>query len=388
MKIHPHDFYLEALIEVLWEDSSSLGEHLKQCPVCQGRLRNLAVRRLEPVAGAPVQVLRWSGATPEREPSQPDDLEFSTGSVNSAPEARMLERLLDRSLAQEGRNPALEEELARRALELARHLNERSGAEDLQDLRALAWASIANARRQRFDFDGAEEAFETAFSHLRRGAQKVVSRIQVLRRLASLRKDQRRFEDALRLLTQALEILPDEGWDLQRFTLRVKIANVQEEAGRPEQALVVLSEAFRHIDPEEVNPRLLLAAKHNLVTCLCGLGRVQEARTALDEAGPLYDRFPDSWVQHRRAWVEARIVLGLGDLVAAEALFLKARAGFLAVGRDYDVALVSLDLASLYAEQGRAQDLTRIAVEIFPAFSSRRIDREAQASLALLGLPA
>lgn len=388
MKIHPHDFFLEDLVEVLWEDSSSLSEHLKQCPVCQGRLRSLALPPPEPVAGATAQLLRWPEASPET--VQPVDRDPVT-ELESNPEAhlrtrRMLELLVARSLAQEGRDPDFEEELARKALELARHLNGRSDAEELQDLRALAWASIGNARRQKFDLEGAEESFEAAFSHLRQGARKGVSRIQILRRLASLRKDQRRFDDALRLLRQALEILPDEGEELQRLTLMVKIANVQEEAGRPEEALPVLFETLQAVDPEKVNPRLLLAAKHNLVTCLCGLGRVHEAREVLDETGPLYDRFPDSWVQHRRAWAEAKIRRGLGDPASAESLFLTAREGFLAGGRDYDVALVSLDLASLYAEQGRGQDLIRIALEIFPAFSSRRIDRETRASLALLGL--
>ena len=47
----------------------------------------------------------------------------------------------------------------------------------------------------------------------------------------------------------------------------------------------------------------------------------------------------------------------------------------------YDTALVSLDLASLYAEQGRMAELKRIAEEMVPFFSSRQIHREALAAL-------
>jgi hypothetical protein len=45
-------------------------------------------------------------------------------------------------------------------------------------------------------------------------------------------------------------------------------------------------------------------------------------------------------------------------------------------------ALVSLELAHLYAEQGRTEDLKRISAEMLPIFASRNIHREALAALA------
>ncbi|HET9225100.1 MAG TPA: hypothetical protein VFR31_00415, partial [Thermoanaerobaculia bacterium] len=45
---------------------------------------------------------------------------------------------------------------------------------------------------------------------------------------------------------------------------------------------------------------------------------------------------------------------------------------------------VSLELASLYAEQGRTEDLKRLAKEMLPIFSSLQIHREALAALAFL----
>ena len=50
-----------------------------------------------------------------------------------------------------------------------------------------------------------------------------------------------------------------------------------------------------------------------------------------------------------------------------------ARDGFLAEGIPYDTALVSLELAHLYAEQGRTEDLKRISAEMLPIFASRNI---------------
>jgi hypothetical protein len=99
---------------------------------------------------------------------------------------------------------------------------------------------------------------------------------------------------------------------------------------------------------------------------------------------PLYRDFTDAWTQNRRKWVKGKIVRGLGQSNQAESLFLAARDGFVAEGIPYDTALVSLELATLYAEQGRTADLKRLAEEMLPIFSSLHIHREALAALAFL----
>ncbi|HEY4591933.1 MAG TPA: hypothetical protein VIJ61_05965, partial [Thermoanaerobaculia bacterium] len=100
------------------------------------------------------------------------------------------------------------------------------------------------------------------------------------------------------------------------------------------------------------------------------------------DARPLYRSFNEPWVQNRRRWVRAKIAKGLGQLRRAEAQFLAARDGFLAEGIPYDTALVSMELALLYAEQGRTEDLKRLAAEMVPIFASRHIHREALAALS------
>jgi len=77
-------------------------------------------------------------------------------------------------------------------------------------------------------------------------------------------------------------------------------------------------------------------------------------------------------------------VRGLGQPGQAESLFLAVRDGFIAEGIPYDTALVSLELATLYAEQGRTADLKRLAGEMVPIFSSLHIHREALAALAFV----
>jgi hypothetical protein len=147
-----------------------------------------------------------------------------------------------------------------------------------------------------------------------------------------------------------------------------------------EQAIVSLRKAVTLIDAER-DPRLLLCARHNLIFYLAGLGRSTEAQRLYLDARPLYRSFNEPWVQNRRRWVRAKIAKGLGQLHRAETQFLAARDGFLAEGIPYDTALVSLELALLYAEQGRVEDLKRLAAEMVPVFASRHIHREALAAL-------
>lgn len=145
----------------------------------------------------------------------------------------------------------------------------------------------------------------------------------------------------------------------------------------------MLHKALGLINPEQ-EPRLLLCARHNLVLYLAESGSFLEAQRHYAEARPLYRNFPDAWIQNRRKWVKGRIVRGLGQPRQAESLFLVAREGFLAEGIPYETALVSLDLALLYAEQGRTAELKKLAVEMVPIFSSRHIHREALAALSFL----
>ncbi len=72
---------------------------------------------------------------------------------------------------------------------------------------------------------------------------------------------------------------------------------------------------------------------------------------------------------------------GLGRADQAETAYREVRQSFLEQHLDYDAALASLDLAALYATQGRTVEVRRLAEEMLPIFTSRRIHREALAAL-------
>lgn len=417
MRVHPQDPLLADLVGSLEAEQRKLLEHALGCSECIEKLRSLLrSRRSRTVVQNLSRILQWS-------PRQVDYAQILTRCARQYDRRRLLfdreraearallaelaahpaerqrvivenhERfqtwgLLDllvvRGMEESARNPGQGEELAALGLHLAPHLSHPAyGAELIADLEARAWAAIGNARRVRADLAGAEAAFEKAFRRLEEGTGDLFERAILFDCKASLLRAARRFEEAEGLLRRAITTFREIG-DLHRAGRSlINLSTVHEHQGAPEKAISALYEALQLIQPEE-EPQLLLCAWHNLMTNLAEAGRSMEAQGLFVKARPLYHRFQDPWTRSRESWVKGKISRGLGQCEEAESCFLSAREGFLATDTPYDAALVSLELASLYAEQGRIGELRRVAEEMLPIFSSRQIHREALAALTFL----
>lgn len=406
MKRHPTDLHLEEFLLEHGDEGRTVLFHLCECERCRQRLKSGPPRRPAGLPGSnPIpptpplprdrRTLGFAAALAQERAEAPELfvelLRRPAGDrvalVASDPRFRtwgVLELLIERSLATATRDAEAAEALAGLALRLADRLDDGFyGPASLEDLRARAWGSLANARRVRSDLHGAEQAFSSASGHLRRGTQDPLEEAILLDLEGSLRRDQRRFSEAFALFRRA-EVLFRTAGDLHRAGRSlVNLSTVHYFAGEIGKAISVLSRAVPLIDAEQ-EPRLLLCAQHNLVDYLTIAGRIAEARQAYSATRVLYRDFAEPWVQSRRKWVRARILRGLGKVELAESLFLRARDGFLAEGIPYDTALVSLELATLYAEHGRTADLRRLAGEMLPIFSSLQIHREALAALSFL----
>ena len=437
MKIHPHELLLEELLASVPADRREMLGHVLRCERCREKAQGmLAMLQLQAAAAPPLspgkalpaggaaKVLRWPGRG-QSSLSVLNDLDYGPALERSTvffrerqaahereraeaaglgaellahpPERRpMLARhqprfhtwgvyqlLVERSRERSFQEPREAESLAQLALELADHLDAGYyGAHRIEDLRARAWGHAGNARRVGGDLAAAGEAFERAFEHLARGTREPLERAILLDLRASLLRAERRFDDAMKLLEEALGVFLEAGDHHRAGRALVGLDNVLHHAGRPEEGIPLLYRALELIDPAQ-EPRLLLCAWHNLIDDLAEAGRFMEAQKLLRQAEPVYRRSPEPWSQTRRLWVEGKIARGLGQQERAEALLRAARDGFLAQDLPYDLALVSLELAALCAEQGRAAEVRRIAAEMLPLFSSRRIHREALAALTL-----
>lgn len=417
---HPDDLMLEGLVKAFEDDENwTVLEHLATCRPCQRRLEILIEKRKarrSPLEDRLGKVLPWPAgeveyestldrvfasvlgyhATFERERAAIPGLLAELLAVSLEERRRLVEReprfhtwaildgLLEQSRAEAFLDPQAAESLAELALLQSEKLTfETFSPAMLRDARARCWGHIGNARRLQSDLKSAEEALRTAQHLLQQGTGDAMERAQLAELKASLLSDQRRFDEALRLLRRGITLYRQAGERHRVGRSLVQMSTVHHYAGDLERAIMVLSEAIPLIDPRR-EPRLLLCARHNLIDFLADVGRFMEAKKLFSEARSLYQQFPDAWAQNRKDWVRGKIARGLGQHEEAERAFLAAREGFIGDGVAYDAALASLDLALLYAEEGRRADLVRLAHEMAPIFFSRQIHREALAALSFL----
>lgn len=195
---------------------------------------------------------------------------------------------------------------------------------------------------------------------------------------ASLRRDLREFEEALRLLTVALEAAPSEA--------KGKVLNnkavVHEHAGQYESAIEALHEAAPYLEsyPE---PRLLFGCAFNLAHNLCHLNRFPEAEALLPEIRERAAALDRKLDLIRVRWLEGKVHAGFDRSPEAEAAFQEVQAEFARLEMPYDGALVGLDLAILHLAHGRTSEVRSLAEEMIWIFQSQGIHREALGSLDL-----
>jgi tetratricopeptide (TPR) repeat protein len=295
--------------------------------------------------------------------------------------------LLRKSLEATSRRPELAVQLAFLGVKTAIHLGDAYDRDWVLDLRALAFAYLGNARRVIGELQSADDAFHEAHSHLRRsGTGNPRVEAEILDLEASLRRDQRRFGEALELLEKVVTTYTSDAPEVQDLHLAghalVNRAYTLEQKGEVEQAIPLLRKAAQMI-VEERDPRLVLSLKQNLVLVLAAAGQHEEAAAMLPEVKDLAQRLGNDVDLLRLRWAEGRVALGLGLREPAEQAFKEVQQEFLERDMGYDAALVSLDLAILYVQEGFIRELKQLALDILPAFSSREVHREAMAALLL-----
>jgi tetratricopeptide (TPR) repeat protein len=296
----------------------------------------------------------------------------------------MLELLLEKSRTSDFGDSQRIEHLAELALVLADQLPPESyGPSSLEDMRARAWSYIGNARRLQFDLQGAEQAFATAFHHLRRGTGEPVERALLLSLKASLCRVQGKKLQAIRLIRRAIDIFRTAGESHKAGKCLVQLAGVHLNSGTPHEALPLLHEALELLG-NTADPQLSFFAWHNLVSGLTCTGRYLEARSVLRRTKEVYDRASYPWARTRLRWMEGKIALGLGQIQEAERFLLEAQEGFLAAGAVYEAAQVTLGLATLYHREGRAAEILPLAQKIASFTNRPEKKRETQEALALL----
>jgi len=305
----------------------------------------------------------------------------STAKLAHLEGAARLKALLETSRALRFEDPQAMLRFARLARYTADRLRMRDfGRQAVADLRALAWAELANAYRVCNELDQADRAINRAIHWCHRGSRSDLLLARVADLLASLLAYQRRYSEGRELLAVVYRIHAETGSRHLAGRALVKCANFVLWEGSPRGALPIMRRGFDLLDPDR-DPKLLVRTAWDMVWVLMELGHYRAARRLLWRSRIVFSEVVQP---HRLRWLEARILSGLGDVARAEAAFRQARAGFAEQSQVYPAALVGLDLAALWARQGRVAEVFDLAEEMIATFRALRIAREAVATLIVL----
>lgn len=289
--------------------------------------------------------------------------------------------LCERLCAESVKAAASDASRARALAELALYVAERVPGPPawLSRLQGYAWAFIGNARRVSNDLPAADAAFAHAWTLWSNGTagSDLLDETRLLDLEASLRRDQRRFVEALELHDLALTSVKPKA---ASYILLNKSATLVE-SGDYERSIETLEQAASSIQDEQT--RLLWVLRFNQAVNLVHLGRIAEALPRAAEARDLAVRLGNELDLMRVLWLEGRIAVARGDLQEAMSTFAQVRREFLARDIPYDFALVSLELAALYIERERTSEVKVLAQQMVLIFNVQEVHREALAALKL-----
>jgi tetratricopeptide (TPR) repeat protein len=286
-------------------------------------------------------------------------------------------------LLQTARDLAVEDPAkARRATEFAVRVSEQLdleiyGSPVVQDLRAIAWAYLADTGRVQADLRLSENALETAELLLETGSGDPLAQAELLGIKASLSAYSGRFEEAIQILNKAASIYRRAGDRHLLGRITIKKGTVLGNAGELDAALRLIRCGIDLVDPSR-EPRLLVCATHNYIWFLKESGQSGLADACLNGARRLYQRAGDRRDLVRLRWLEGKTAERPRE---AETALLAARDGLAREGLAYEAALAAMDLAVLYTTEGRGDDMRRHTGQMLPLFRSEDMYRETMLAL-------
>ena len=296
----------------------------------------------------------------------------------------LCELLLERSWSLRHDDPLGMFRLAGLACEAADHLDPAVyGEKETFDLRSRAWGEYANACRVQDDLPRADWAIGRALELFKSGSGEPLLRARLAELAAGLFSCQRQFPAAFQALDLARALREKYGDPQDAVRVLVKRGIYTGRSGDPEMGLRLLAQALQSIDRDR-DPKLVFIILHNMLLFRVDNGDYREANMQLFEMRPLYAHYAGAVDLAKLRWIEGRIAVGMGELERAERSFLHVREEFERQGQVHHAAVICLDLASIWLQQGRTAEVTRVVKEILETFRAEYVAREVIAALLML----
>jgi tetratricopeptide (TPR) repeat protein len=273
--------------------------------------------------------------------------------------------------------------LAKLASEQSPEVSGESGGMKGADLLTRVWGQYGSALRVCGRPHEAHQALARAQEHRLLGTGDPALRAWLLEKLTALAVAQERLDDAVELAEEGGEIYQDLGDSHAFASTQIHKAVALIYSGETEGALRTLHQAIPLIEYAE-DPYLLLAACHNLIRCYIDLDRPDQALMLYSEIREIYQDFDDPLILLKTAWQEGKLLCDLGHLRAAETALLRARKGYMEKGIASEMALVSLDLATVYVKLGLVDEVKRTVITTLPIFHALRVKLDTLAALLQL----
>lgn len=250
------------------------------------------------------------------------------------------------------------------------------------ELQAEAWGCLANARRVAGELQRCASLWRWAFQYAGSSSQASGLRALLLDMKASWRRDQRHYVEAARLLQEAAQLYGALADHEGLARVRLKLGTVFRQEGQLSEAFQEVSEALRSA-ARASDGCLFFLALHQHALILSDLGQKQRALVLAEKIEPFYFVFTGEIFRLRGLWLKGKLHSSQRQWRKAERYLHRVRLGFLGKDLLYDAALVALDLALVYAEQGQYLRVRRLAGEMYPVFRAQQIPRESAATLDL-----
>ena len=288
----------------------------------------------------------------------------------------LVERVCEESVVQASRKLERAAFLARLGVEIAEKVQ---GPEGWRK-RVLGYAGAhgPNVLRVAGELPAAEAGIEEAKKLWEAGDDPlgVLDPGRLLDLEGALRRGQRRFEEALRLLDQARLVsrFPERSMIMKGFTLEVM--------GEYERAIETLLCAEPFVE-QQGDLRVLYMLQFNLAVNYCHINCYHEATLLTQQVLEVVTSRGDENEMVRVTWLQGRIAAGCGRTEEAYRLLDQARREFAARKMWYDVALALLEIAVLLLARQELTQVRELAQDLAEIFNSKGVHREALAALAL-----
>lgn len=289
----------------------------------------------------------------------------------------VVEWLCHASVRAAARDPRLALRRAQAGLQAA----EANDGPEATSLQGYAWAFVGNAQRVGNDLRGAERSFDRArrlWTEQQDQRSLPLAGWRLLDLEASLRRDQRRWAEALELLDQAAAQAPPQA----QGRLLLNRAFVLEQIGEHHEALESLARAER-LSGTEPDARLLFGLRFNQAVNLIALDRALEAEALLPEIQALVNESGKELDLLRTLWIRGRLASALSRPREACAVLSQVLAAFIEARLSYDSALAGLDLALVFLEQENREAVRELAEGLVWIFDDSAFAREGLAALRI-----